>query len=191
MAHRDDGPVLARSPPSCACSHDLRLCHGGRRGLDCDADGWPKTIVIAPQGVVYAERSTSSPVRVTLNHAAMVQVRKADGEWSDVMVMLPGGGGKTIDAFMRSADLLQSAGMAAFWNKQFEPAVSLLDQEVRAHDRRGDRAVAAVLPGLHAVGDGQAGSRARDIRDALPARRRCDRARARFRRTVTRGVGRR
>jgi tetratricopeptide (TPR) repeat protein len=96
------------------------------------ANGWPKTLVTAPQGVVYAERSTASAVRVRLTHAAMVQVRKTDGDWSDVVVALPGGNGRTIDAWMRTADLLQSPGMAAFWNQRFDDAVTQLDQEVRA-----------------------------------------------------------
>ena len=126
-----------------------------------------------------------------MTHAAMVQVRKVDGEWSDVMVALPGGGGRTVDGWMRTADLLQSAGMAAFWNTQFEPAASLLDREIRATT---DAAIAQWLQfylGLHAVGDGEAGRRAGDVRRDCSCEAAAIARTARLRRDVPRGLGRR
>ena len=96
------------------------------------ADGSGKTLVLAAEARVHAMPSSDAPVLATLQHGALVYVRRTGAEWCDVTVSLPPRVERPIDGAMRCGELVHSAGMAAFENRRFAEAMQLLSDEVRA-----------------------------------------------------------
>ena len=105
------------------------------------ANGWPKTLVRTAEAAVYERPDAASPVRLTLKFGAVVGVRREDGGWCDVSAA-SGAGGRTIDGWMRAADLVRAPGMARFWAGDFQDAMLALESDVRGTE---DPVIAAWL----------------------------------------------
>jgi tetratricopeptide (TPR) repeat protein len=141
----------------------------GASGI-AEADGFGKTLVLATDARVYATASFDAPVLATLPHGALVHVQRKGAEWCVVYISAPPGVARGINGAMRCGDLVQSAGLAAFGNKQFSVAASLLSDEVRATD---DPLIGSWLQFFLGYAHWAAGGtdRARETFEAITARR--------------------
>lgn len=140
----------------------------GASGI-AEAAGFRKTLVLGAEARVYATASPDAPVVATLQHGELVHVQRRAAEWCVVYISGTARVERSINGAMRCADLVQSAGLTAFGNKQPSVAASLLSDEVRATN---DPLIGSWLQFFLAYAHWASGSpdRARETFEAIAAR---------------------
>lgn len=91
-----------------------------------------KTIVRATAASVYERADTTAPVRLTIKIGSVIEVRQENGAWCNVHVPSSSNSNQhEFDGWMRTADLVRSAGMAQFWDRDYRRAAASLEAESR------------------------------------------------------------